>query len=355
MLNENFQKFRKLGPQGKLHNITTFFVRTPQRLQRFKDLANGLTPKQDQETRWNAWEIAMDWALERIRVPLITFVSMESELSSDALTAEDWIILAQMRDFLKNFKEVTKLAEGREATINEVLPMLDFLLDQYSIELTKYPPGSHMYASLTAGQLKLQKYWNLAVAKAPVYIAAIVLDPSQKWFYFSRGRWTTRELTQAKYSFGEMWSKYSHQSIDPTDTTSITLEATANTSTFLQWKAHMTPIALPIDELEQYLVEPRVQSSGDVIAWWRTQRDRLPNLTKMAMNVFAIPPMSSEPERVFSGAKNTISDERARLKPEIIEALECCKGMLRMKLFTDEAVTATLSRELDDLEVNTKD
>ena len=43
----------------------------------------------------------------------------------------------------------------------------------------------------------------------------------------------------------------------------------------------------------------------------------------MALAVLSIPAMSTEPERVFSGAKITISDRRCRLGDNIIEALEC--------------------------------
>jgi hypothetical protein len=41
------------------------------------------------------------------------------------------------------------------------------------------------------------------------------------------------------------------------------------------------------------------------------------------MDILTIPPMSAEPERLFSSAKRTITDERHRLGPEVIEAIEC--------------------------------
>jgi hypothetical protein len=36
--------------------------------------------------------------------------------------------------------------------------------------------------------------------------------------------------------------------------------------------------------------------------------------------------MSAEPERLFSGAKITITDRRNRLESDTIEALECLKS-----------------------------
>ena len=70
----------------------------------------------------------------------------------------------------------------------------------------------------------------------------------------------------------------------------------------------------------------------------------------MAINVYSIPSMYSNPEQVFSGAKHTISDERASLKPYTIEALECCKTMLRARVFTDSEISAAMARELDEVQ-----
>jgi hypothetical protein len=49
----------------------------------------------------------------------------------------------------------------------------------------------------------------------------------------------------------------------------------------------------------------------------------------MAIDILSIPAMSDEPERVFSGARRTISWERARLGAETIEKLECLKHWLQ--------------------------
>ncbi len=46
----------------------------------------------------------------------------------------------------------------------------------------------------------------------------------------------------------------------------------------------------------------------------------------MAIDIYSIPAMSAEPERVFSGAKLTVSDQRNGLKSETIELLECLKS-----------------------------
>ena len=53
--------------------------------------------------------------------------------------------------------------------------------------------------------------------------------------------------------------------------------------------------------------------------------------------------MSSEPERVFSGAKHTLSDQRHSLKSDTIEILECLKSWFRAGIFTDEELHTILA------------
>jgi hypothetical protein len=46
----------------------------------------------------------------------------------------------------------------------------------------------------------------------------------------------------------------------------------------------------------------------------------------MAIDILSIPPMSAEAERVFSGARRTISWERAALGSVSVERGECLKS-----------------------------
>ena len=55
-------------------------------------------------------------------------------------------------------------------------------------------------------------------------------------------------------------------------------------------------------------------------------RQRLPQLSELAIDITSIPLMSSEPERVFSSAKHTITDQRCSLNINSIELLECLKS-----------------------------
>jgi hypothetical protein len=52
----------------------------------------------------------------------------------------------------------------------------------------------------------------------------------------------------------------------------------------------------------------------------------------MALDIFSIPPMSAEAERVFSGARRTISWDRAQLGGHMVQMTECLKSWLRSGL-----------------------
>jgi hypothetical protein len=49
----------------------------------------------------------------------------------------------------------------------------------------------------------------------------------------------------------------------------------------------------------------------------------------MAIDILSIPPMSDELERVFSGARRTVTWDRGQLEAETIEMRECLKHWKR--------------------------
>lgn len=72
----------------------------------------------------------------------------------------------------------------------------------------------------------------------------------------------------------------------------------------------------------------------------------------MAITIFTIAPMSAGPERVFSGARHTISLERMLLGAEMVEISECLKSWVKIREGREQAVLAGVfrhSREIEDL------
>lgn len=89
----------------------------------------------------------------------------------------------------------------------------------------------------------------------------------------------------------------------------------------------------PVDAYEEYLQEYPIKERVDCLQWWSdpVRKDRWPQLSEFAVLVLSFPPMSDEAERIFSGARRTISWERSRLAPDIIEAMECYHHFLKRR------------------------
>jgi hypothetical protein len=52
----------------------------------------------------------------------------------------------------------------------------------------------------------------------------------------------------------------------------------------------------------------------------------------MAFDILSVPAMSDEPERVFSGARRTITWDKAQMEPNTIEMRECLKHWKKSKI-----------------------
>ena len=102
------------------------------------------------------------------------------------------------------------------------------------------------------------------------------------------------------------------------------------------------PVKKLDDELTQYLKAlllvlegQKANNEFDALAWWKGNAMQFPTLVRIAFEIYSIPAMSVEPERVFSGygpmnsdnsnigCKLSITDLRNRLLTELVEAIEC--------------------------------
>lgn len=66
----------------------------------------------------------------------------------------------------------------------------------------------------------------------------------------------------------------------------------------------------------------------------------------MAIDILSIPPMSAESERVFSGARRTITWERHRLGAEVVEQSECLKSWIRLAIKDGGVINNQLAEQV---------
>jgi hypothetical protein len=90
--------------------------------------------------------------------------------------------LQKIQDFLLFFYDATSVTEGCSATIDSVLPKMDFLLERFETAKCTYINDPFMSPCCNSGWAKLDKYYSLT-ERSPVYIAALVLSLQWKWDY----------------------------------------------------------------------------------------------------------------------------------------------------------------------------
>lgn len=324
------QQWRWKGPLGKLHNLVVYIRQSTQRIQRFQDQTQGLNLIRDNSTRWNSWFKMIDSCLDPRRREAIDVFSVRDKLYDDQLSNDDWDNLQKIRDFLQFFEDATLSTEGRAATLEKVLPTMDFLLEQFEDGKTRYANDRYMLPCCNSGWAKLQKYYEYT-DQSPVYIAAIVLCPSSKREYFEQ-TWEAEWVTTGKEKMKEFWEeKYKSKAIVlPIKSATPIQGQPERENKFVAWRRKKASIQAELDEYTRYLQAPVLSEIKDSRSWWLepTQRQIYPNLSLMAIDILSIPAMSAEPERLFSGSKLTITDRRNKLGVDSIEATECLKSWL---------------------------
>jgi len=253
---------------------------------------------------------------------------VEADCAGDELSPEDWIILEKIKSFLEKLKMATKALESPFATLDNVLLAMDYILTQFETGKTMHEGDPLMSSMYNSGWAKLDKYYRLT-DESPAYVAAIVLHPSHKWHYIEKS-WEEEWIEPSRKMMEMLWNEYK-----PVEPPIQPEEPSTTTNEFLNWRnKHLQPTVVQ-DEYERYCGSDRVYGFKDPLTWWLEdmQQKNFPNLSKMAVDMLSIPAMSSEPERLFSGAKVTITDRRNRLGSDVIEALECLKSWFKIRKF----------------------
>ncbi|KAG7404580.1 Zinc finger BED domain-containing protein DAYSLEEPER [Fusarium oxysporum f. sp. raphani] len=357
---EEVEQWRKRGAIGKLHHIVVYVMWTPQRLQTFTALSDGLRLRRDNDTHWNSWYKMVEWVLRpKVRQAITIICAQEPALQGDVLTSSDWVTLAETHKFLEPFHDATTANEGMGDSISDVLPTMDYLL--HHIEAAKKATTlPHLATMMETAWAKLADYYELT-EDSPVYSAATVLHPSLKWAYMEK-TWEDRNewIEKAKARVGELWRvtyKSTTSSCPIFRPSSAQGPSIGRPNGYKVWMKEQkaTIFNMDDDEYEVYCREPVLMVS-DPLKWWleSAQRRRFPNLSMMAIDILPIAPMSTEIERLFSKAKLTVTDQRGSMNTETLNLLECLRSWDRSTLivpseccYVDPEATGAISDGYD--------
>ena len=171
----------------------------------------------------------------------------------------------------------------------------------------------------------LSKYYTITDKNQEIYAAATLLNPSLRRRYFDLS-WTGATAaaipTMIQYNRG-IWER------NYTQNQPIQLSETRGSQYSLYMARFQPSETTPqqSDDFERYLAAPQTPEAAwkdqGLFIWWNTSD--CPGLRQWAFDTLSIPAMSAELERVFSQARRTITDDRNRLLPESVEAVQCLK------------------------------
>ena len=139
--------------------------------------------------RWSSQYIVIEKALRR-KTKVIEFITdYKVSLRDCRLTVVDQDFLEKAHQFLQLFTGATLYSEGNKSLISQSLVLLNALLLYYEEEKAFYSRlesyDQRMIDAIGIGWFIIDKYYQMT-EEAPVYAAALLLDPSRRIAYIKQ-------------------------------------------------------------------------------------------------------------------------------------------------------------------------
>jgi hypothetical protein len=181
--------------------------------------------------------------------------------------------------------------------------------------------------------MKLDQYYTLT-EDSPAYLAALVFHPAFRWSTVE-SQWADHPewLVRGKAAVQELWEEYRNFPAVEQDAIPEQPTLSRKTTDLDDFMASIRKLStqrapLPSATRDEYTEWLATTDPGDCLVdnptqYWLLRRRQYPRLSRMAIDLFSIPAMSSEPERIFSLAGQMVTAQRGRLRADIIGAAQC--------------------------------
>ncbi|KAJ0126753.1 hypothetical protein HZ326_30141 [Fusarium oxysporum f. sp. albedinis] len=287
----------------------------------------------------NSWYLMIHIAIT-LRKEINSFIDdhyMEGDIKLDYLHPEHWQELQEVHNFLQPFYEITKDTQWDKSSLDEVICSMDFLITHYKAAMQQFQHDITMADRIITSWYKFDDYYK-RTDDSPVYAAAILLHPSLLRAHLDEA-WKDQShyIAPAIDAVRKLWEGFKPVQV---------LEMEEDLSAYEAYKKRIYQQSSSHDEFDRFMEGPPLPiGASSALSWWLepTQQTSYPHLHRLAVNIFSIPVMSAGAERVFSGARRTITWDRSRLSVKTIEYTECLKhwiknGLLDRAFKTLEAV-----------------
>src|SRR5579859_3349809 len=222
----------------------------------------------------------------------------------------------QVTKILAPFKQLMKLGQSKNKDLGSIAGVFwgfDMLLEVLEKARTEFitPENkkSHLATCIDHGWHLFNKYYQLT-DDSRAYVMAATLDPRNKHEYFLR-KWNRKHIPGMRRKTESMFEEFklSYNAATSEDI----LNSPSHDINLIddfdinEWRfgGGMVPKE---NELQRYLKSPLTILDGkvanndfDVLTWWKANQSEYPILSLIAIELYSIPGMSAEVERVFSG------------------------------------------------------
>jgi hypothetical protein len=127
------------------------------------------------------------------------------------LQRRHWQFLGEPFEFMEPLQEATKLCEGDNATLDQVLMSMDFLRKHYEKYATQHASSNPVLATaIQTSRFALNK-WQAINNYTPAYAAALLLHPSYREVYINQ-QWPPSWRAPAITAIRALWNdKYKNK------------------------------------------------------------------------------------------------------------------------------------------------
>ncbi|XP_043694376.1 zinc finger BED domain-containing protein RICESLEEPER 2-like [Telopea speciosissima] len=289
----------------------------------------------DVTTRWNSTYIMLDSVLFYRKV--FENLGLVEDNYKTCPSSDQWLKIEKLMDFLHSFYEITVFSGSKYPTSNlyfeNVWKIHKRLLEDVSHRL------SFMKPMPVEMKKKFDKYWR---NYSPILAIALVFDPRYKLSFVT---WAFAKLApldpigidmgnNVKFALYQLFNEYkSMKASDYEIPVLFTSLGKSRTRTeFMQSVIDEADNGTKA-QLDVYLDEPKISFNNrddeyDVLAFWKANGSRCPDMARMTRDVLAIPVSTVATESAFSARGRVIDKNRSKLLPTNAEALICLRDWM---------------------------
>mgnify|MGYP000209209441 CR=1 FL=1 len=270
-------------------------------------------------TRWNSTYEMLQRILD-VKNSLMSMIAIHyPELHN--ITNEDIILIEQICDLLKVFKDCTEeMSSEKQVTLSKVILLQQALKKWCTKEQNKADIKDQVRAM--AGNLleTLEKRFK-GIEEHLIFSQATLLDPRLKKQGFSEARYFER----AKQSLIAHCQKFHPTAPTTNPESTATIQKSSIWDEFDQSVKELVTLPNPkvaaIVEVDKYIQEPLLPRKENPLVWWSERRQIYPSLFALVKSRLPIVATSVPCERIFSKAGQTITERRNRLSGKRVEQI----------------------------------